>query len=184
MILKGECDREAVVRSIGNLGGRSVGVLSRSQIRTEEEFTLADHLKVTYAEDVAASCRFLQVHGDFEDRVTSTVTALEDTLAPWSYSDLLRFFDIHDDEEHQISATLRLAVGAPPAFDQDFFTRIEDSLRSENLRVRKSALSAISYYSVKEFSPLLRTVAESDPAPSLRETAQIILDIYEERGLR
>ncbi|MGX8903984.1 hypothetical protein ACR820_01660 [Streptomyces netropsis] len=151
--------------------------------RGEVSWTVGRAAQVVYGHVPAAATRYVQVVGDDEEEVLSLVEHLEQQLHPWGYEDLLLYCDEAHLPNDRASAVVRLAIGAPPAFDEDFFSRIRDALCDSDATVRDAGIQAASHYAVTQFAPLLDELARTDPDPELRETAQALLSVYEKAGL-
>lgn len=149
--------------------------------RREVIWEVAPGLTVHYAEDAQSNSRFVQVMGDDVNDVADISEALAEILNPNNYDDLLNSYRDSKNSSEKASHLLRVALGAPPEYDEEFYTIVNDALRSDDEVIRKAALLAVTYYGLPQFIPTLRTIVQEDS--TLSNLARDVLRTYEEAGL-
>ncbi|MGW6907720.1 hypothetical protein [Streptomyces sp. NPDC054940] len=103
---------------------------------------------------------------DLEAMVTSD-------LAAYSPDELIAELDDHSDPEERASTVIRAGLGAPPRFDERFFTRIRAAL-DDDPKVWHSALLAIAYTPWPEYADPIARAIEHEPDEDLRETLRVL----------
>jgi len=91
-----------------------------------------------------------------------------------------------DAEEDPLSfgrEIIRLGIAAPYTYDGGVYARISGALQSPDDRVRDMALWAATYSPYAEYRPILRTVAENDQVPRIRERAAMVLEAFDHAGV-
>ncbi|MFB7122951.1 MULTISPECIES: HEAT repeat domain-containing protein [Kitasatospora] len=175
-------DVEEVIRALGGSEDTRV-VREFFGGRREVEWPIGDDLKLVQGEDGTSHCRYVQVLGDDEDDVMAAIESCEESLRPWSYEDLIRFYDLASGSEEGPHAVLRLALGAPPSPDDDFVARVLKSLGSSDPEIRDAGVLAAATYALSAFVPRLSELASSDADPEVRDTARATLEAYAGAGL-
>ncbi|MDI3421233.1 hypothetical protein [Streptomyces luteolus] len=138
-------------------------------------------LRVTVTNDQISESTYLQVFGGDRESVADTAAALAD-LGTFSYEELLHTYRTAEDAENRASSLVRLGLGAPPARDEEFSSAIAEGLQSPQKELRNAGLWAASYYALPEFAPLIEKIASAEDDDDIRETAELMLSIYRERG--
>lgn len=80
------------------------------------------------------------------------------------------------DCDEKIRTISHLALVAPSAFDERYFSAIEQSLRAPEAEVRYGTLKAAGYTGWREFLPTLEQIAKSDPEVKVRNFAGYLAD--------
>jgi len=139
--------------------------------------------QVTYAEDDTSPTCYITVSGTSADMTSSMGLWLEAELRPWRVKDLCRLVDVAKDPVRIGVAVLRLALGGPYEYDEEVFQRMSRGLTHGDGRTRDMAIWATTYSPWPQYRTLLRSIAEHDPEPDLRERAQFTLDSYDAVGV-
>ena len=78
---------------------------------------------------------------------------------------------------------LRLGLGAPVSFDNQYFDVLSSATQSNSADIRFFALRGITYTEWPQFRPILQWVAKRDSDRSVRELANQIISIFDRLGL-
>ncbi len=185
MILREGQNPADVENAIRALGGSADARVVRDFFggRREVEWLIGADLKVVQGEDGTSRCRYVQVFGNDEDDVMAAIESCEESLRPWSYDDLIRFYDIAGGSKEGPHAVLRLALGAPPSYDDDFYSRVLNSMGNSDPAIRDAGVLAAASYGLRAFVPRLSELARNDSDPEVRDTARATLEAYAEAGL-
>jgi hypothetical protein len=137
-----------------------------------------------YDEPLAeASCLIVHsVHGpvevhEFETILTQNLDFVEDSelLAAVSAS--------KPGSRGYILSLLRLGLGAPSSFDQQYFDQLSMAMQNAKPAVRIAVLRGITFTEWPDFRPILQRTATSDSDRSVRELAGRIISVFDSLGL-
>lgn len=115
--------------------------------------------------------------------IDALMQELEHDLDNWSADELLRQADVASSPDEHGRAIIRVGLGAPVDFNQEFYDRIGRAARHPGPMVRETAVAAMMYPAWPQFRPLLRSLTENDPAENVRMRATNLLDSYDRVGV-
>lgn len=118
-----------------------------------------------------------------EIEIQRLLQEVDDRFDGWSTDELLFKVDSAETLADFARGIIRLGLGAPPVFDEDFFGRINRATTHPEHAVRETAVAAMSYPAWKQFRPILRSIAQNDSAENVRARAEYVLDIYDMAGV-
>ena len=140
-------------------------------------------LKVVYTKDELSETEYVQVLGDEPDSVAGIAGALGD-LGTYEYEELLDSYRGADSVDKKALSLIRVGVGAPPVMDEEFCDCIIEALASDEPQLREAGLWGASFYAVREFIPFIEEIARTEVDKDMKETAELMLEIYHQRGLK
>lgn len=138
---------------------------------------------ISYIEDAVSRNCYAVVASRREQETAALARLLTEELNAWERPQLLLSVDESADALDRARAVVRLGLGAPRKFDEDFFTRIRAACTDENEWIREAAVWATSYSPWSQHRPLLEATAEKDSVGKIREKARLILKGFDRAGV-
>lgn len=139
-------------------------------------------LRIVFTQDGLCDSEYVQVFGDDAEGVGGVAEALSD-LGTYGYDDLLQAFRTADSIDEKAMSLIRVGVGAPPAIDEEFCDTIIEGLSSPETKLREAGLWAASYYALRKFVPFIQEIARTETDEDVAETAELMLQVYRDKGL-
>ncbi|MBP2336537.1 hypothetical protein JOF41_002715 [Saccharothrix coeruleofusca] len=139
-------------------------------------------LRVHYGENHFTGYCYVQVSGEQPGQVQSLSGRLLQDLDVYTFEELLQAVDDAHNES-MLGATLTLLAMGAPAVDQRVLQRLKRGFSHPSEKLRELVVWSMSLNPRAEFRPLLRSAAEEDPSPSLRDKAQRMLASYDSAGV-
>ncbi|GAB7186584.1 hypothetical protein ATKI12_6415 [Kitasatospora sp. Ki12] len=133
-------------------------------------------IALTYSEDLLSGFSYVMITGSDERVIRSTVELAETELNTWRLSELVQGVDPDADPGDYATAVLRLGLGSPSEFDEEFFRIISQALRSHWPEVRKNAVWAITYEPWPAYATPLGELLQEEKDEELADTARIVLE--------
>lgn len=133
-------------------------------------------IALTYCEDLLSGFFYVMITGSDEKVIRSTVELAETTLNTWRLPELVRSADPGADPDTYAAEVLRLGLGAPVEFDEEFFRSVRRALRSAQPEVRKNAVWAITYEPWPAYAPLLEELLEEEQDEEVADIARSVLE--------
>src|SRR5882757_3511487 len=125
---------------------------------------------ITYREDLASDLPYVIVMAEDAAELREFTELAEIVLNTWRIPDLLHAVDSADEPEAHADALLRMGLGAPREFDEEFFRRVRDGLCTGHEDVVELALIAITYEPWSEYIAPVRQLLESGVGEEVEET--------------
>jgi hypothetical protein len=132
--------------------------------------------EIVYVEDPISECSYVIISGSKIDEICSVI---EEKTEFWTCEEMFADWDNAQNDSAQIQSILRIGVGAPYEYDEQFACKLEEGLADGDRAVREAALAAIGYRDWQEFDPILGEIAKNDPDERCRNRAAIMLEIRE-----
>lgn len=140
-------------------------------------------LSLCYFEDDISRLSYVVVVGEDAVAVRGAEKLIETALDVYLLDDLISEVDSAIDPIPLARAIVRAGAGSPEEFDERFFGRISEALSNPDERVREAALWATTYVPYKEYMPQLKRLRDDDPVQDLRDTAESVIEGFEEAGV-
>ncbi|MFE9341410.1 hypothetical protein [Streptomyces sp. NPDC007063] len=135
---------------------------------------------LNYREDMFSALPYVVVTAENSHDLSEFVDIVEAVLDTWRVPELLQTVDANAEPNALPEAILRMGLGAPKEFDQDFFSHVRDALGVDREDVREAALLAMTYQPWSQYETLIENFLEQEGmSEPLEETARIILDELE-----
>lgn len=168
---------ERVAEVASRLGGEQVVVRQadpEQDVPYQVEWQLGPFHLVYSEEQDSWAFRYLQLWGitdDLAELGSDLETVLEADLDAYRQSDLIAAVDDRSDPELRPWVLVLAGVGAPPRFDERFFTRICAGLEDEEAIIRQASLYAISWRPWSEYADPVARLLERENDPDVRGAA-------------
>jgi hypothetical protein len=138
---------------------------------------------LTYTEDPVSHNAYAVLVSEDRAAFERVLDLIQDELMPWDRRALLISIDEARDALARARAVIRVGLGAPDDFDEDFFNCIREAFGSPETWVREAAVWATAYSPWPQYRPLLEATAHSDPEEKLRSDATAILAGFDSQGV-
>jgi hypothetical protein len=135
---------------------------------------------INYGEDLPSGLPFVVIMSEDPGELREDIELTETVLNTWRIPDLLQEVDASG-AENLAEAILRMGLGAPREYDSEFFNRVVRGLSGEDDDVVKAALLAIMYEPWPEYREPVMRLLEGGASGEVAETAQWIIEQFEER---
>ena len=132
-----------------------------------------------YREDVFSGLPYVVVTAEGALELDELVELAEIVLGTWRIPWLWQAVDANGDADDLPEAILRMGLGAPKEFNEEIFSRVRDALRNEREDVCEAALLATTYQPWDQYVDLIRDLLRKGLSEPLEDTAQIILEEFE-----
>lgn len=187
LILRETTTQGQVAELAAGLGGEQTSVRPADPAQDVEyqvewelgPFTLA------YAEEPDMEFRYVKLYGitnELAELGADLEAMLESELDACRLDELIADVDECSDPQDRSWALIRAGIGAPPAYEERFFTRIRDALRDDDPAVRYGALLAIAYTPWPEYAEPVAQQLEHEKDADLREAAKVLVDGFASRA--
>ncbi|RJO78274.1 hypothetical protein D5S18_04965 [Nocardia panacis] len=133
-------------------------------------------IALTYVEDLLSGFPYVMITGSDEKVLSATVELAEQKLNTWRLAELIGDVDPEADPATYAESVLRLGMGAPVEFDEEFFGTLRRALRSGAADVRQSAVWAITYEPWPAYATLLEEFLDNEPDQAIADLALNVLE--------
>ncbi|WP_330358809.1 HEAT repeat domain-containing protein [Streptomyces chartreusis] len=157
---------------------RYIGMMDRDpdkRIYREAKWEVGSALFAHYVEDEFADERFIIATGGSADSRNRALAEISESVAVWSFEDLLYEVSGAAYPAGRARAVMRLGVGSPLQAVDSAVNRIERASKDSDLRVRKAAVWAMAYSDWPQYRPVLEIFVEREKDPQLAHSASLIL---------
>ncbi|WBO67904.1 HEAT repeat domain-containing protein [Streptomyces camelliae] len=157
--------------SLGSRGGHRKAV--------ELVWAVDDETTFHCVEDVASGefCCFFR--GSRIDGVTDAFRRIDAEVDAWSSAELIDQVYAEAPPMERVGALFRLGLGAPAAFDDEFFDAFMVALRDEHPMIRAAAARTAAYMEWPQLLPELRIIASGDTDARVRGEAEQVVSVFE-----
>ncbi|MEV4129888.1 hypothetical protein [Nocardia sp. NPDC049707] len=133
-------------------------------------------IAATYSEDLLSGFPYVMITGSDEKVIRVTAELAESKLDTWRLDELVQSADPEADSATYATSVLRLGMGAPVEFDEEFFRSIRRALRSDRPEVRKYAVWAITYEPWPAHATLLAELLDEEQDEEVADLARNVLE--------
>jgi len=132
-----------------------------------------------YREDILSGLPYVVVTAEGALELDELVELTEIVLDTWRVPELWQAVDANGDADDLPEAILRMGLGAPKEFDEEFFSRVRDALQNEREEVCEAALLATTYQPWNQYVDPIRNLLRQGLSGPLEDAARIILEEFE-----
>lgn len=130
---------------------------------------------IAYREDIYSGLPCVIIMAESPEDLLRYVDLFESRVDVWTIPELLHEVDVSEDPYDLSEAVLRMGLGAPVEYQEEFFSRIHDGLRDEHEGVVRAALLAVTYEPWEQYLPIVRELLDHDVDDDVKHVARQII---------